>query len=320
LVIKVLKKSDVDFQKLAELTYVARERSNLLAEDTTEETILHNISKGITDHCHDLTFIAENNGKIVGWLAFYEISDSELAHIWNWHPVVFPNDDESKIADKLIQEAFSHLKEIGVHKITIDFPRVSKNTQSHFSKYLDYYSQAGITELLEEKFYKKNITERKLDVSIPDEYSVGYISDADLDDLFGCWVKVFSSSKDEFFLSLDAEGRRDLFFGGWSREKPLIKEASLTLFHKDRLIGFSRLLPMYASTDGFLSGMGILPEYRRRGLAQELLKMSMLKLKELNYQTMSFFVSTRNLAAISFYEKLGFKSKYRIASLSGEIV
>ncbi|MGC9779518.1 MAG: GNAT family N-acetyltransferase [Candidatus Heimdallarchaeota archaeon] len=48
-------------------------------------------------------------------------------------------------------------------------------------------------------------------------------------------------------------------------------------------MGFSRLLPMYESTDGYLAPIDILPEYRRKGLAKELLKMSMLKLKESNY-------------------------------------
>lgn len=319
---KALKKSDVDFQKLAELTYVAMVRSNLLAEDVTEATVLHNISERITNHCYDLVFIAENNGNIVGCLAFYEKQawTPEMAHIWNWHPVVFSNENENEIAKELIQEAFSHLKEIGFSKVTIDFPQVNEDTQSHFSKFIGWYSQTGVVETFEEEFYKSNITEENFAISIPDEYSLGYVSETDLDDLFSCWIEVFSSSKDEFFLSLDAKGRRDLFFDRWSREKPLIKEASLTLFHKDKLIGFCRILPLYESTDGCLSGIGILPEYRTKGLAQELLRMSMLRLKEMDYQTMSFFVSTTNSAAISFYEKLGFKSKHKIASLSCEII
>jgi ribosomal protein S18 acetylase RimI-like enzyme len=212
-----------------------------------------------------------------------------------------------------------HLKKIGLQKVTVDFPKVDKNRQSLFNKHLDWYSQNEITRIIEEKFYKKNITEENFDTSIPEEYSLGYISETDLDELFNCWVKIFSSSNDQYFLSLDTEGRRDFFFSNWSREKPLIKKASLTVSHGSKLIGFSRILPIYESTDGCLAGMGILPEYRRKGLAQKLLKMSMLKLKESNYKTMSFFVSTSNLAAISFYEKLGFKSQYKIASLVGEI-
>jgi len=319
--IKALERSEVDSQKLAELTHIAMERSNLLAEDVTEETILRNISKRITNHCYDLIFIAEDNGKIVGFLAFYERQAwmLEIAHIWNWHPVVLPNENENEIASELIQKALSHLKEIGLRKVTVDFPQVKEDTQSYFNKYLDWYSQAGISEILEENFYKKSIIEEDFEISVPDEYSLGYVSETDLDDLFNCWVAAFSSSQDKFFQSLDAEGRREFFFDRWSREKPLIQEASLTLLHKDKLIGFIRILPLYEPTDGCLSGIGVLPEYRRKGLAQELLKVSIMKLKESNFQTISFFVSTANSAAISFYEKLGFESKHKIASISGEI-
>jgi len=47
--------------------------------------------------------------------------------------------------------------------------------------------------------------------------------------------------------------------------------------------------------------------------------MSMLRPKELSYQTASCYVSTSNVAAVSFYENLGFVSKHKIASLFGEI-
>ncbi|MBN1873297.1 MAG: GNAT family N-acetyltransferase [Anaerolineae bacterium] len=317
--IKVLEKSDVNTERLAELTYIVMKRNNLLAEGTTEKKILSNISERISSHCYDLVFVAENNGKIVGWLALYEMSDSGIASIWDWHPVVWPSENENEIANTLIQETFSHLRERGLQKVAIDF-QVNENTQSYFARYLDWYARAGITEIIEEKFYKRDLTKEGLEAVIPDKYSLGYISETDLDDLFNCWIAVFSACDDQFLLNLDAEGRRDLFFDSWSRAKPLIHEASLTLFHKDKLIGFSRLLPLYESTDGYLAPIGILPEYRRKGLAQELLKMSMLKLRGLNYQTMSCYISTRNFAAISFYEKMGVVSRHKITSLFGEIV
>ena len=140
-----------------------------------------------------------------------------------------------------------------------------------------------------------------------------------MEDLFSCWLDIFSSSDDEVFLGLDAAGRRDLFFGSWSKDKPLIDDASLTLYHAGRLIGFSRILPMYESTDGYVAPIGILPEYRRKGLARELLELSILRQKELGYQSASCYVSTSNAAAVSFYENLGFVSKHKITSLLGEV-
>ncbi|MBN1858112.1 GNAT family N-acetyltransferase [Candidatus Bipolaricaulota bacterium] len=317
--IRALSKSDVNAERLAALTYIARKRHHLLAERTTEDRVQRTISEGMSSHCHDLVFAAENNGKTVGWLALDEPSDSGIASIWNWHPVVLPSEDENEIANALIQEALSHLAKLGLHKVGIDF-RVNERTQSCFTKYLDWYSRVGITEVLEEKFYRKDLTEEGLEVVLPDGYSLGHVSETDLGDLFNCWVQVFASCDDQFLLHLDAGGRRDLFFDSWSRTKPLIHEASLTLFHNDQLIGFSRLLPVYESTDGYLAPIGILPEYRRKGLARALLTMSMGELRTLNYQTISFYVSIGNAAAISFYEQMGFVSRHKITSLFGEIV
>ncbi|MBN2391998.1 MAG: GNAT family N-acetyltransferase [Anaerolineae bacterium] len=317
--IKVLEKSEVNLERLAALTYVARKRNNLLAEGTTEEAILRNISEGIAEYCHDLVFVAEHNGEIVGWLAFYDMSDSGIASIWDWHPVVFPGEHEDEIASALIQEAFSHLREIDLHKVAIDF-QVNERTHSCFTRYLKWYARAGITEIIEEKYYKRDLTEADVEGVIPDAYSLGYISETDLDDLFECWVGVFSSCDDRFLLNLDAEGRKALFFDSWSRAKPLIHEASLTLSHQGHLIGFVRFLPLYGPTDAYLAPIGILSEYRRKGLAQELLKMGMTKLKASKYQTMSCYVSTSNSAAISFYEKMGFVSRHKITSLFGEMI
>jgi ribosomal protein S18 acetylase RimI-like enzyme len=317
--IKVLEKSEVSIEELAALTYVARKRSNFLAEGTAEEDILRNISEGIASYCYDLVFVAEHNGELVGWLAFYDMSDSGIASVWDWHPVVFPGEHEDEIANALIHEAFSHLSEIHIHKVAIDF-QVNERTQSCFARYLDWYSRAGITEIIEEKYYKRDLTEEGMEAVIPDGYSLGYISETDLDDLFECWVSVFSSCDDQFLLNLDDEGRKDLFFDSWSRAKPLIHDASLTLSHQGHLIGFIRFLPIYELTDAYLAPIGILPAYRQKGLAQELLKVGMKELRALNYRTMSCYVSTSNVAAISFYEKTGFVSRHKITSLFGEIV
>jgi ribosomal protein S18 acetylase RimI-like enzyme len=315
---KVAQKSDVNLDRLAKVAFIAMRRNGLLAEDVSEEAMRGNVSRRMADHAYDWVFLVEDHGAIVGWLAFYEMADSAIAQIWNWHPVVLPSENESEIAGTLIQEALSHLQEIDVRRVAIDF-QVTGNTQSCLDRYLGWYAQAGVTRIIEEAFYKRSLTEEQGEVSLPEEYSVGYVSETALERLFSCWLEVFSSSDDQVFQSLDAAGRRDLFFESWSRKKPLIDEASFTLYHRGRLIGFSRVIPMYESTDGYLAPIGILPEYRRRGLARELLKMSMLRLTELSYQTASCYVSTSNAAAVSFYERLGFVSKYRITSLFGEL-
>ncbi len=315
--IKVQKKTDVSVQKIAEFAYIINSKKKLPGEEIPEEVFAKNISERITTNCYDFVFIAEKDEKISGWLALYKIEGS-IAQIWNWHPVVMPNEGEERVAKELILEAFKHLIEKGLHQVTIDF-RVKASTRSYFNKYIEWYAQTGITENIEEKCFKKTITDEICDVVIPKGYTIGYISETRIEELYDCWVEIFSASDDQFIQGLNAERRREFFFYSWNKEKPMIKEASLTLHHKGKLVGFCRLLPLYGSTNGYLAPIGILPEYRRKSLAEKLLKKSMGKLKALNYQTMSFFVSTKNYSAIAFYEKLGFVAEYSINSLFGNL-
>jgi ribosomal protein S18 acetylase RimI-like enzyme len=272
----------------------------------------------LADHGYDRIFLVEDGGVLAGWLAFYDMAGSPIAQIWDWHPVVWPGENEDDVAAALIQAALAHLQEIGLRKVAIDF-RVTERTQSALTRYLGWYAQAGITGFLEETFYRRRLPDDPAEGLLPEGYALGQISETALEELFRCWLGIFASSDDQLFLSLDAAGRKDLFFDSWRGDKPLIDDASLTLHHGGRLIGFIRLMPMYEPTDGYLAPIGILPEYRRRGLAGELLKVSMRRLRERGYQTISCYVSTRNTAAVAFYENLGFAAKHKIASLYGEM-
>ena len=195
--VKVLKKSEVVVQKLAKVTYSTTQKINFKTEENTKEAIQKKISDGIIKNCHDFIFIAENRGEIEGWLALYEITDSKMGHIWNWHPVVIPNAEEKTIANELIGAAFLHLNELGILKVTVDF-RVYENNEPYLAKYLDWYSHIGISDIFEDKFYMKNLTDEDFEANIPAEYSLGHISETDIDDLYHCWLEIFSCCNDQF--------------------------------------------------------------------------------------------------------------------------
>ncbi|MHA1760293.1 MAG: GNAT family N-acetyltransferase [Candidatus Heimdallarchaeota archaeon] len=318
--IKIVDKKEIDLQQMAKLTYDVMKRDGSLTENTTKESILEYLTESVTRYCHDSIFIAESNEKIVGWLAFYSLTEGKLAQIYNWHPMIYSIKNENEIAIELIQEAFLYLKQAGNDKVTIDFVPINEDTKRNYDKCLERYSQVGVTEIHEESYYKKNITKDNHEVNFPENYSVKLISETNLDEVFNCWLEIFTASNDGFFFSLDPKERKNFFYTSWDKKEPLINEASFALFHKEKLIGLSRLLPKYEETDGYLAPIGIIPDYRRKGLSEKLLKLSIQKLKMLNYLTMSFYVSSNNRSAISFYEKLGFQAQNKIASLIGRII
>ena len=157
--VRVVRKSDVNLDRLAKVTRIAMRRNGLLAEDITEEATRSDISGRMASHCYDRVFFAEDHGAIVGWLAFYEMADFAIAQIWDWHPVVLPSENENDIAEALIKAALSHLQEIGLRRVAIDF-RVTESTRSSLTRYLGWYQQAGITRIIEEIFYRRSLTNR----------------------------------------------------------------------------------------------------------------------------------------------------------------
>ncbi|MHA1685692.1 MAG: ribosomal protein S18-alanine N-acetyltransferase [Candidatus Heimdallarchaeaceae archaeon] len=66
------------------------------------------------------------------------------------------------------------------------------------------------------------------------------------------------------------------------------------------------------STKGHIISIAVLPEYRRKGIALNMMKYALQKLIEKKVQTIYLEVRISNLAAIELYNKLGFKIKRQL--------
>ena len=135
-----LKKTEVNCQDLAELACVAK-KDHSPAQGASEGNMLQEVAQGIANDCHDFIFAAYDHGQLVGWLAFYELSGSSIAQIWDWHPIVRPGEREDNVAIALTQKALAYLTGIGLRQVSIDF-RVDHQTEARFVKYLDWYAAA----------------------------------------------------------------------------------------------------------------------------------------------------------------------------------
>ncbi|HTX60887.1 MAG TPA: GNAT family N-acetyltransferase [Methanobacterium sp.] len=58
---------------------------------------------------------------------------------------------------------------------------------------------------------------------------------------------------------------------------------------------------------GYIHLLCVIPQWRKKGLAQELLDQFLFKLKENGCQKVSLITSPKNKKAINFYQKMGFK-------------
>ena len=104
--VKTLNKTEVHGQELAELACSAIEGACLPARKAAREKTRQDVLKGIASDCHDLIFAAYDKGKLVGWLALYEMTDLKIAQIWDWHPTLLPGEKEGNVANALTEFLF----------------------------------------------------------------------------------------------------------------------------------------------------------------------------------------------------------------------
>jgi ribosomal protein S18 acetylase RimI-like enzyme len=82
---------------------------------------------------------------------------------------------------------------------------------------------------------------------------------------------------------------------------------------------FLNYLPKIGSTNGrgwlFVDDLWVNPNYRRKGIADALMKKADVLSKEMNTSGVRLYVNTDNINGITFYEKCGYEPKFGTAML-----
>ena len=74
-------------------------------------------------------------------------------------------------------------------------------------------------------------------------------------------------------------------------------------------VGTAALFLVPDSTDGFINGLAVLPEYQRRGYGRQILSHAVERLIELGRERVMLEVQTDNDGALGLYESVGFERK-----------
>ena len=134
------------------------------------------------------------------------------------------------------------------------------------------------------------------------------LSAADSAKLYECFLEAFSdyqvdmrASREEFEQRLVRDGVR--------------LEISAGAFDETRMVGFymNALGDWKGSPSAFDAGTGVIPAYRRQGIAEELFAFMVPRLKEALVEQYLLEVLTGNERAVALYRKLGFADTRRLA-------
>ena len=134
------------------------------------------------------------------------------------------------------------------------------------------------------------------------------LSAADSAKLFECFLEAFSDyqvdmrvSREEFEQRLIRDGVR--------------LEISAGAFDESRMVGFymNALGEWQGKPTAYDAGTGVIPRYRRQGIAEELFAFMTPRLKEASVEQYLLEVLTGNERAVALYRKLGFVDTRRLA-------
>jgi mycothiol synthase len=140
---------------------------------------------------------------------------------------------------------------------------------------------------------------------LPEGFSLKKLVEVDNEEIWPTYNDTFLSSGDRRYLDQTEDQRRENFDNFFDRSKQIEKDASLLLFSGNQIVGFMKI--NIIDVGGFVNGIGIHPDFRRRGLAKRLMMASIVRAAQNGMTNLVLEVDIENKQAIGLYEQLGFK-------------
>jgi ribosomal protein S18 acetylase RimI-like enzyme len=140
---------------------------------------------------------------------------------------------------------------------------------------------------------------------LPQGFTLRPLVEVSNDGIYGCYYETFMASGDRRFLDQTEEQKKGNFEVFFDRSNRIEEDASLLLFYGDKIVGF--IIIIFIKEGGFINGIGIHPDFRRRGLGKALMLSSMKKAAKNGMETMILEADVDNYRALNLYRRVGFK-------------
>lgn len=134
------------------------------------------------------------------------------------------------------------------------------------------------------------------------------LSKSDLPSLHACFLEAFSDYQVDLRMTQEQFGQRLARDG-------VQMELSAATFDDDRMIGFyiNGIGEWQGKQTAYDAGTGVIPGYRKRGIAKDLFEFLVPRLKEVSISQYLLEVITTNTPAVSLYRKVGFVETRQLA-------
>ena len=296
-------RDSIDVKELADFTYQAYCRLPIpykYGETQEEITAFFSSRKS----CPNFLALARADGALQGWAGVYHWTDS-MAYFLSWHPLVIPPDPV--ISQHLVQECIQYTAASGRDRMEVFLMNLTAEFRDYAAQCGAVYRAAGMARGYEWKFMEADL--RQLDFSIrglPDTMSIRTLGEISNDALWPSYDAAFLDGGDRRYAQQSEAQRRENFETFFSRQVPMDAEASIVLFDGETIVGFVKI--DIVEEGAYVHGVGVIPEYRRRGLAKVVLGTSLRRAAENHHEKMVLEVDVANQAAVGLYQSLGFKT------------
>jgi ribosomal protein S18 acetylase RimI-like enzyme len=305
IIIEVLKPSQINIQELVNFTLEAQEQldEQLRMGKNSEEIEKYIMGAFKAPVFHYI--YARRQGKLLGFAGCFAFTES-MVYLDGWNPLVLPGEDYDEVFKLLVSESIKHTQAIGRNRLEIFLMELTDDIRSTYERMRPLYEAGGMKRGNEWSHMVCDlITSSLKQPEIPEGFSLKPIIEVDNEEIWPCYNASFLSSGDQRYLNQTEAQRRENFDDFFDRKKPLEKDASLLLYFNDQVVGFHKI-NIY-DIGGFVNGVGIHPDFRRRGLGRLLMTASIVRAAENGMNDLILEVDITNKQAIALYEQLGFK-------------
>ncbi|TFH06414.1 MAG: GNAT family N-acetyltransferase [Candidatus Thorarchaeota archaeon] len=303
--IEILKPEQVNIPELVDFTMEAQEQlDEQLRNGMTKEEVEKFIRAALKVDIFHYIF-ARRQGKLIGIAGCYTFTES-MVYLDGWNPLVLPGDDYKEVFKLLVSESIKHTQKTRRNRLEIFLMELTDDIRGTYDRVRPLYESAGMRRGNEWSHMVCDLTSSTLkEPEIPAGFSLKHIVEVENDEIWPCYNTTFLSSGDRRYLDQSEAQRRENFDDFFDRKKPIEKDASLLLYFEDEIIGFMKI-NLY-DFGGFINGVGIHPDFRRRGFARLLMTSSLVRAAQNGMKDLILEVDIENHRAIALYEQLGFK-------------
>jgi ribosomal protein S18 acetylase RimI-like enzyme len=301
---------DVNPKEIAQFIFEARQQEGRLNEDITVDNYLSAI-EWWKERANSAPISAYHENCMVGWLVFFSFVP-RISTIGRWQPIIQPRPQKEEIVEQLLKATIIHAKQNNFERLEAELPGITPRTESWYEQYKSWYEAQGFYLASEEIRLEHDLTKKPLPKPVlPSGFQLVPLSQFTNNELEPSFFKMFDNSKDRFWLDQTRDQRVDCFNFWFDRKRPFVEEATAILLKGDRIVGLTVVRPVQEI--GMLGPIGILPEYRRRGLGRILMAFSFHGAVKSGYSKIQLEFDVTNEPAFQLYKELGFKQVHRLA-------